>query len=256
MRVYADRLRLANTTIRLEKCNSTFHADTLGLPLHATATCASGQVRDIRGGATYRAVCGSEATCTDTPLIYDVIPGDLTDVGNASSARVAPSCTCDAEPYSRYPMPSSLASETIRAIVPYVDGCVTPRQPTEITEIAKELTVMLVKTRFAVVPQVRLLNLNLVCSDLSPQQLTTFEIIGTVPTWLDFYQISVAQNNSIPHPSVVGNRLDQTNKWILVLNATVSAAGLARAAEPYATTLNSWSTRRRAVSSRSPQRLA
>ena len=77
-------------------------------------------------------------------------------------------------------MPSSLASETVRAIVPYVDGCVTPRQPTEITEIAKELTVMLVKTRFAVVPQVRLLNLNLVGSDLSPQPLTTFEIIGTV----------------------------------------------------------------------------
>ena len=53
--------------------------------------------------------------------------------GAVSDARTTAVCSCGG-PMNRYAMAVGVASEPVRGMVPYKDGCVTPTQPYSITQ--------------------------------------------------------------------------------------------------------------------------
>ena len=81
--------------------------------------------------------------------------------GAVSDVRTTAVCSCGGT-LQRYAMAEGVASEPVRGLVPYEDGCVTPTQPYSITQVSTELTVMLTKTTTAPASEARTLLLKLV----------------------------------------------------------------------------------------------
>jgi len=98
---------LRATTITLEYRTANDFATTFGLLPSGTATCAT------------NSICGVEAGCQDMPMFVDAATGAV------SGVRTTAVCSCGG-PMVRYAMAEGVASEPIRALVPYEDGCVTP----------------------------------------------------------------------------------------------------------------------------------
>ena len=133
-------------------------------------------------------------------------------------------------------MAEGVASEPVRGLVPYEDGCVTPTQPYSMTQVSTELTVMLTKTTTAPVSETRTLLLKLIGSDTqapSPQ----WEVVSGLTPWLTINGFHLDANNSLPLPPSVGKRLDQTTAWIVEVSVTISPVGLAERPVPYTTDL-------------------
>ena len=155
--------------------------------------------------------------------------------GAVSDVRTTAVCSCGGT-FQRYAMAEGVASEPVRGLVPYEDGCVTPTQPYSITQVSTELTVMLTKTTTAPVSEMRTLLLKLVGSDTQAPP-AHWEVVSGLTPWLTINGFNLTANNSLTLPPKVGKRLDQTTAWVVEVPVSLSPVGLAERPMPYTTDL-------------------
>ena len=155
--------------------------------------------------------------------------------GAVSNVRTTAVCSCGGTMH-RYAMAEGVASEPVRGLVPYEDGCVTPTQPYSITQVSTELTVMLTKTTTAPVSETRTLLLKLVGSDTQAPP-AHWEVVSGLTPWLTINGFNLTANNSLTLPPTVGKRLDQTTAWVVEVPVSLSPVGLAERPMPYTTDL-------------------
>merc|ERR1740130_15240 len=93
------------------------------------ATCSTGSYEDLETGDVVP-ICGIEAQCSDVPMW-----------ANGGGYLTTISCAC---PWPARALPPKMTS-TSPALVPYIDGCLTPTRARSVSLVAEELSLNVIK---------------------------------------------------------------------------------------------------------------